>query len=108
MFNSNAGKKVLVIGSGRSASDVVIQISAVTHVTSVQHARPNETERARQVRLSEFGTYATFKDGIDHFQEDGYGVVFTDGTRDNFNVVIFATGNFLQFFWCLIIKFYLL
>ncbi|XP_031624229.1 senecionine N-oxygenase-like [Contarinia nasturtii] len=88
--NKFTGKNVLVIGAGRSASDLVLQISAVANVTSSQFPRPGETAEKRAIRLSEFGNAAIFKDGLERFTKDE--VIFKDGTKAHFDMVIFATG----------------
>lgn len=77
-----SGETVLVIGGGASGIDVAYFLSNVAAKTTISYHDPT--------RAIPDGVYK--KSDVTKFTENG--VIFDDGTEEEFSVIIFATGNF--------------
>ncbi|XP_031627748.1 senecionine N-oxygenase-like [Contarinia nasturtii] len=81
-----AGMDVLVVGDGASGNDIVNQLYGIAnHVTHSSHIDPSEFGAT-----SSSAYEPTCKGDVKRFTK--YGVEFEDGTRQNYSVVIYATG----------------
>ncbi|XP_031629912.1 senecionine N-oxygenase-like isoform X2 [Contarinia nasturtii] len=80
-------ENVLVIGSGNSGMDIVLQLSKTANRVTWSRRKPKEpTEEERRV----YGDTVTFKNDVERLISNG--VEFMDGTHQNFTVIICATG----------------
>lgn len=82
----------MVIGSGVSARDIVIQLSETANrVTLSQNQLPNASEEDRQNRLKGFAKSVIHRGNVRCLTSNG--AKFVDGSIDTFTVIIYATGN---------------
>lgn len=85
------GEKILVIGGGSSGFDLVTFLAkTASQITMSQRIKPNETAKEREKFQKLLPTIVTLQDEVKRFTR--FGAEFTDGTQDNFTVVIYATG----------------
>ncbi|XP_031639037.1 senecionine N-oxygenase-like [Contarinia nasturtii] len=91
------GEKVLVIGGGTSGTDIVHQIRGIAKRVTHSYHIPSEKMSLAQKALDKArGIFSRGDNGITHkgdvkrFTKNG--AEFSDGTKKNFTVVIFATG----------------
>lgn len=95
IFIQMLGKTVLVIGSGTSAHDIVLQLSGTAkRVTFSQYARPDESNEDRKKRLGGYGKNVIHKYNVNFLTTDG--AEFTDETQQTFDVIICATGELIK------------
>lgn len=90
-------QSVLVVGGGSSGIDIVAHLGkTASDVTFSQHKVPDESKEEREKRESIIPSNTTLQDDVKRFTATG--VEFIDGSHKAFDVVIFATGEYFNFF----------
>lgn len=85
------GANVLVIGSGPSGMDIVLQLSKMANRVTwsrKQADKPGERER------KEYGNNVSLKTTVRLLTTNG--AEFMDGTHETFTAVIYATGELIK------------
>lgn len=101
------GKNILVIGAGTSGIDIIHQLPkmASTRVTLSRRESPYDSTELRKILEEFFG--CKLKGDVERFTSDD--VEFKDGSRQSFEIVIFATGKLCHILFnafCLILSFF--
>lgn len=85
------GKKVLIIGNARSATDLAIQILGVTHPISISRRHEGPTDSV----FDKDPGAVNWKSEVSRVENCK--VIFSDGTEDVFDRIVVSTGYLYEF-----------